>query len=68
MPERFIADYERHVTTVKHFPGYDEYRPECKCGWVGSYWTIDDNAYAEASRHVREATQIEQICASEEKP
>ena len=53
------ADYVRHEATVKWMAGYREYRPECVCGWVGSYDADNTRAQHEAAGHILEATQID---------
>lgn len=43
-----------HKTSVHFMAAWREYRPECTCGWVGSYWSIPADAGAEAERHRKE--------------
>jgi hypothetical protein len=40
-----------HTPEARWQPGWNEWRPECQCGWVGSYWTLQVSAQAEADKH-----------------
>ena len=40
-----------HDVTITFHRGWSEYRPDCSCGWVGSYWESAGQAKAEASTH-----------------
>lgn len=40
-----------HEPRVTYQRAWDEWRSECSCGWVGSYWQWESKA-----RAVREAT------------
>lgn len=42
---------EPHRTLVQFISGWGEYRPQCSCGWVGSYWLDPLSADTEAEQH-----------------
>ena len=44
-----------HRTTVTYQRGWGEWRPECTCGWVGSYWSGNGMADIEAGDHIAAA-------------
>ena len=46
-----------HTTRVVWQAGWREWRPECSCGWIGSYWQIERLAHREANRHRQEAAK-----------
>jgi hypothetical protein len=45
---------EEHKTEVKYMATYAEWRPECACGWVGSYMKSRMSAAREAAEHVED--------------
>lgn len=42
-----------HKTRVLYQRGWFEWRPECSCGWVGSYWKSEARAALEAEGHLK---------------
>lgn len=42
------------VVEVKLHRGWGEHRPDCGCGWTGSYWPTAAQAEAEGQRHIAE--------------
>lgn len=53
-----------HRTDVLYFAGYAEWRPECSCGWTGSYWIGRTLALSEADAHRHEATAQDELLSS----
>lgn len=45
-----------HVLTLRWFPALGERRPDCSCGWVGSYVKNAATAQAEWERHATDAS------------
>jgi hypothetical protein len=44
-----------HRWRLVYIGAWGEWRPECECGWTGSYWRQEDDARTEALAHTREA-------------
>lgn len=44
----------RHVIQVRYQVWVSEWRPQCTCGWTGSYWPDKRNAEVEAEAHEEE--------------
>ena len=40
-----------HDVTVRWMNAQQEWRPECTCGWTGSYWSKLAEATSESNRH-----------------
>lgn len=53
----------RHTGTTRYVPGWNEYRPECSCGWVGSHWRTRRAAQDWADRHAAAANLYDEESA-----
>ena len=47
---------EQHVTFSRYARAWDEFIPECSCGWVGSYVLTKSAADKQAAEHVEQTT------------
>ena len=46
-----------HTLAIRIFPADDEYRPDCSCGWTGSYLPSETHCRKEWAKHVHEETE-----------
>lgn len=56
-PEPEPAPVPTHEAVSKFYPGWQEWCPQCSCGWTGSYVTSKQRADLQAQRHVEEKMQ-----------
>lgn len=49
--DKLVSSDAEHETRAQYIRGWGEWRPECKCGWVGSYLKTEHEAHQEAQRH-----------------
>lgn len=40
-----------HEPSVKFQRAFKEWRSECSCGWIGSYWKTEARAWQECAAH-----------------